>query len=195
MNLSLAGVLYDTFANGPGRRALVSLRGCSIRCPGCINEHLWDPGELDTDPAELAATLVMWFKETYRQYKETPGLTVSGGEPADQIDGLVCLLRRTKEWFSDTILFSGHTRNWWNAKHPGVLDDLVDAAILGPYLKDQPATQGLFGSTNQVIWINPDGQLHQRKVELETFKHITEIHPNGIITGFPPTEEKPCQHL
>ena len=54
--IRVGAVVDDTVAEGPGRRFAVWVQGCSIRCPGCFNPHLWGPhGGTDIDAGELAA--------------------------------------------------------------------------------------------------------------------------------------------
>ncbi len=40
--LRLGAVLDETLAEGPGLRFAVWVQGCSLRCPGCCNPHLFD---------------------------------------------------------------------------------------------------------------------------------------------------------
>ena len=67
--------------DGPGLRAVAFLQGCPLRCAYCHNPDTWDPaGGEEIEAAALARRLLR-----YRPYwKETGGVTVTGGEPLFQ---------------------------------------------------------------------------------------------------------------
>jgi len=37
----VARFIARTGAEGPGTRSALWVQGCTIRCPGCFNPHLW----------------------------------------------------------------------------------------------------------------------------------------------------------
>ena len=76
--LAVARVLHRTTAEGPYLRSAVWIQGCSIRCPGCINPHLFEFAEGTVAPTVLAEEIVAANVE---------GLTLLGGEPFDQAGG------------------------------------------------------------------------------------------------------------
>lgn len=64
--------------DGPGVRFVVFMQGCNLRCGCCHNPETW---ELDGGDGYTAAQLAE-KAERYKEYfKETGGITVSGGEP------------------------------------------------------------------------------------------------------------------
>lgn len=69
--------------DGPGVRFVVFMQGCNLRCGCCHNPDTWEMGGGTVyTPKELADKC-----ERYREYfKDTGGITVSGGEPILQAD-------------------------------------------------------------------------------------------------------------
>jgi len=194
--LHIEGIVYPTQANGPGKRILVAVRGCSLQCPGCVNKHLWDRtlGGRYVDPAKFVDELLKTTGLS-REDATNVGLTISGAEPLDQAAALFILLVQAALTFRDIIVFSGYTIE--EIEEDALKSSCLawlDAIITNRYLREQHATQGLKGSANQEIIVNP----YRNKLtlqELEDFEHVVEIHPIGVITGFPSKEEEEaCQH-
>jgi anaerobic ribonucleoside-triphosphate reductase activating protein len=136
-----------TRAEGPGARYALWLQGCSIRCPGCCNPHLFEPaGGVVLDPAAILA-------EMAAVRGEIEGLTLLGGEPMDQAEALVPLLRGTCALGLSTLLFSGFTLAELRARtEPAVSEvlTLVDVLVDGRYDASRPETVRRWaGSTNQ----------------------------------------------
>ena len=87
---------YESFGavDGPGVRFIVFLHGCPFRCAYCHNPDTWAaPAALEATPEEVFARA-----SRYRDYwRETGGITVSGGEPmlqADWVAELFSICRR-----------------------------------------------------------------------------------------------------
>lgn len=82
------------------------------------------------------------------------GITLSGGEPTDQMPGLVSLLQSLKERCDlSVLLFSGRTRDQILAMPEGEeLLSRVDVLIDGPYDGDRATPPGTWpSSSNQGI--------------------------------------------
>lgn len=134
-------------ANGPGRRAVVWVQGCSLGCPGCFNPetHPFEGGEL------LAVSDV--FRRITSLGDSIEGITVSGGEPLQQRRPLLALLRRVRqETPLSTLLFSGYT---WEeiGQMPDATDllALLDVLIAGRYDRSRRLARDLRGSANQTV--------------------------------------------
>ncbi|MFD0585530.1 4Fe-4S cluster-binding domain-containing protein [Dactylosporangium darangshiense] len=74
-----------TVAEGPGERTAIWVQGCSIRCEGCFNPHLWAfrGGTVVPTAAVIARVLAAG----------TEGLTLLGGEPFDHAAPLAAVAR------------------------------------------------------------------------------------------------------
>ena len=80
---------------------------------------------------------------------EADGVTVSGGEPFDQLDALECLLRGIRSVTNvDILIFSGHSLEWL-ASSLTRLDGLIDCIVADPFSAGSPQTLALRGSDNQ----------------------------------------------
>ncbi len=143
--LRVHAVLENSQANGPGRRAVIWLQGCSLGCPGCFNPqtHPAQGGEwVEVD--ELANRLATW-------QDNLEGLTISGGEPLQQTKALGALLRSVRRQTSlSVIVFTGFEEAELH-RQPGIGDLLacVDVLISGRYRAEQRMARGLLGSANK----------------------------------------------
>ena len=69
--------------DGPGLRFVVFLQGCNLRCSCCHNPDTWD----FQGGTEYTAEDIVKRAVRYREYfKDTGGITLSGGEPLLQSD-------------------------------------------------------------------------------------------------------------
>ncbi|MEG0291392.1 MAG: pyruvate formate-lyase-activating protein [Anaerovoracaceae bacterium] len=80
--------------DGPGVRTVIFLQGCNLRCIYCHNPDTWklNEGEL-LDVSEIIKKVLRY--KPY--YKDTGGVTISGGEPLLQKEFLIELLKGLKE--------------------------------------------------------------------------------------------------
>ncbi|GAA4251240.1 4Fe-4S single cluster domain-containing protein [Dactylosporangium darangshiense] len=139
-----------TVAEGPGERTAIWVQGCSIRCEGCFNPHLWAfrGGTVVPTAAVIARVLAAG----------TEGLTLLGGEPFDHAAPLAAVARAAGGAGMSVMTFSGYTTAQLNrAVHAGRADvaallDATDLLVAGPFVaalvdRDRPWV----GSTNQEL--------------------------------------------
>ena len=129
-------------ANGPGTRFVIWLQGCSLGCPGCFN-----PGTHDAAAGEAVEVDALLAR-----IGPVDGLTLSGGEPLEQPDAALALLRGARARGLSTLIFSGFTIDEIRARRLGaeVLAEL-DVLIDGRYVSTDRLATGLRGSANQRI--------------------------------------------
>lgn len=136
-------VLHGTTAEGPGLRTAVWFQGCSIRCRGCINPHLFSPhGGYDVQPEAVVEAALAGQDE---------GLTLIGGEPFDQPAAGAVLAQVAHREGLGVITFSGYVYEDL-ASRPEAKDLLAatDLLIDGPFRADDSERErALVGSTNQ----------------------------------------------
>lgn len=93
-------------ANGSGIRTSIFVTGCTHKCFNCFNEEYQDPtaGKPWTDK-ETAEVL------SYVSDPNVAGLTLLGGEPFQNVDGLLPVVRKVREIVpeKDIWAYSGYT--------------------------------------------------------------------------------------
>jgi anaerobic ribonucleoside-triphosphate reductase activating protein len=134
-----------SLANGPGRRFVIWVQGCSLGCPGCFNP--------DTHSAKGGARLpVLSLGEQVLAIKDwIEGITISGGEPFQLIPALIRLLQMIKQQSElSVVVFSGFT--WTEIQRiPGSQNILAatDILLAGRYQAENRLARGLLGSANK----------------------------------------------
>jgi anaerobic ribonucleoside-triphosphate reductase activating protein len=179
--IAIYGDIVLSTVDGPGERAVIHFAGCSIGCPGCFNPQTHDssaPG-VWRDSAQSVARKML---------EASPRVTISGGEPTDQFDGLRALLVALREQgCEDIVMFTGRTIEWLRLRYPWAEIEskgLVDVVIDGPFIKNRLATSGMRGSDNQRIlpvtpkWSPDDFDAREIEFTLDSEGRV-------VITGFP----------
>jgi anaerobic ribonucleoside-triphosphate reductase activating protein len=136
---------------GPGRRIGLWLQGCTIRCPGCVSQDTWPRDETKTI---AVGRLVAWCRTS--SAGQLDGVTISGGEPFEQPQGLFALLtqlaawRREQQLDFDVLCYSGLPQRVLERRHAKILA-LLDALIPEPFVNDLPQGALWRGSRNQPL--------------------------------------------
>jgi anaerobic ribonucleoside-triphosphate reductase activating protein len=148
----IAGFWHDSLIEGPGRRTVVKLQGCPIRCLGCITPETWDAnGGFALPVGRLADALL-------DPAFDREGVTILGGEPFSQPAALLALVGALRSRGCDHILcYSGFTydalrlRSKFEPAIGAVLDE-IDMLIDGPYVSGLADGAGPWtGSSNQRV--------------------------------------------
>lgn len=95
---------YD-IANGVGIRSSIFVTGCTHHCPECFNLEYQDfnAGKLWTE--KETALIIKYLKD-----ENVEGLTLIGGEPMQNTDGLIPLVQTIKKEVHKNIwVYSGYT--------------------------------------------------------------------------------------
>jgi anaerobic ribonucleoside-triphosphate reductase activating protein len=174
--LNLHAVLPRSRANGPGVRFAVWFQGCSLRCPGCFN-----PDTHSTEP-RLLTPVSRLLDDIAACGDRIDGVSLSGGEPLQQPDGLLALTDGIRNRTDlSVLLFSGYTLPEIDAMPlgPKILRHL-DVLIAGRFDVAQRLTRGLRGSDNQRVHLLTDRYTMQ---EIEAAPSA-EVHvaPDGTVT-------------
>lgn len=179
--IAVYGEIVLSTVDGPGERAVVHFAGCNIGCPGCFNPQTHDaqaPGVWRDDAQSLARKMLVVSRS----------VTISGGEPTDQFDGLRDLLIALRDLgCDDIVMFTGRTVEWLRLRYDWASIEaggLVDVVIDGPFVKNRLASTGMRGSDNQRIipvtskWVAEDFEAREIEFTLDGDGRV-------FITGFP----------
>ncbi|MFV8752567.1 4Fe-4S single cluster domain-containing protein [Nannocystaceae bacterium ST9] len=154
MILELAHWLPVSAAEGPHERFVIWLQGCSLRCPGCCNPELFERGRGRAVEVDELVEQVLAAARTHA----IEGLTVLGGEPLEQLPGLIDLCSRVQRAGLGVIVFTGFELEQARAL-PGfaALWSAIDSLVDGPFRarEPEPAAEAggrrVIGSRNQVL--------------------------------------------
>ncbi|MEZ4361051.1 MAG: 4Fe-4S cluster-binding domain-containing protein [Kofleriaceae bacterium] len=171
-------------ANGPGARFVIWVQGCTLGCAGCFNPA--------THPASGApAHTVEGLLAQLAATAGIEGLTLSGGEPFQQLAASAALLAGARALGLSTLVFSGYTREEIEALPGGAAAlEHVDVLVDGRYRAADRLGAGLRGSANQrILLLSPRYTLAQ--VEATPVAEI-RIQPSGevVLTGVAPLKLK-----
>lgn len=143
---------YD-IANGPGIRTTIFVTGCTHRCKGCFNELYMD-FNYGTPWTEVQTELILKCLKD----PSISGLTVLGGEPMQNAEGLIPVLTKVRESIGrgseKTIwLYSGYTFEEILADEKKVsLLSLCDVLVDGRFVEELKNPRLKFrGSENQRV--------------------------------------------
>jgi len=184
-------------ANGPGLRAVVFFQGCTVGCAGC-----WNPRTHPFHGAEVTVDAVA--QEVLRAHQEhtLEGITFSGGEPMQQADSLLRLIKGLRQQAPEISfgMFTGYAEHeldqgqYWvwgdeSSEHQRKrlwqeISECLDFAILGRFNQAQPSNMPLRTSCNQVLRLFSD---HYTPADFSEQLTEVSIHEGGHVevTGFP----------
>ena len=157
MKLRVHAFAPCSYANGPGRRAVIWVQGCTHNCPGCFNPRTHDPdGGREYTVDELHEKIRILYDG---RREPIEGITISGGEPLQQAMALLDLLGNLRVRLPDLgiILFTGYEIEEAKEEVPYAqeLFDQCDVIIAGRYRWDKVPSGmkelNLVGSTNQQV--------------------------------------------
>jgi anaerobic ribonucleoside-triphosphate reductase activating protein len=177
--------LDGSLANGPGRRAVIWVQGCSLACAGCFNPltHPAQGGEFL--PVE---GLVEWLAGLHG----IEGLTLSGGEPLQQLAGVTALLRGVRHSTRlSTLLLTGYT--WQEIQRFPQQDFLgeLDVVIAGRYEQGRRLARGLAGSRNKTFHFLTGRYTPADLASLPEGEIILEVGGQVVVSGIDPYSPGP----
>jgi len=143
MELALSRIHHPVTTLGYGCRVGIWFQGCSIHCKGCIVPDTWRATSRHRVKLEWVQKAVVPL------LARSDGVTISGGEPFDQPEALMELLRWIdKAMDGDVLLYSGYQEPELRSRYPEAFD-LVDVMVLNPFKENLPDTRPFIGSSNQ----------------------------------------------
>lgn len=149
--LECAGFIENSCDDGPGIRSVLFLQGCSKNCIGCHNAGIKERGK----GTEMEITALIDFIESRCCNKK---ITISGGEPLEQMDSLTILLEKLKCKGYNICVYTG----WELDKVPEEILNLLDYIKTGEFVSNlrSPVIQ-YAGSTNQHMFSVENGRVSE----------------------------------
>ncbi len=145
----LYGLYHNSVVDGPGRRSVIRVAGCSLRCPGCYvpethkREHGW------------LAPISSILKEIVANRSKHDGVTILGGEPFDQAASVAELVSRLNKLGVHITVYTGNTIDTLIGRKDKSVDYIlthIDLLIDGPFIRQLKENAGEYkGSRNQRI--------------------------------------------
>lgn len=138
---------HHSHSECPWRSTTVWTAGCRLHCPGCFNQHLWDPA------AGRQVSLLYIAKRASRL--KDPGLCLMGGEPFNQPWSLALSLLLVRLFYArlHITIFSGQTYEQLNkAPLSRLILHLCHHLVDGPFIAELADERLSFrGSANQRV--------------------------------------------
>lgn len=166
MHIKLAGLVPESYVDGPGIRFTIFVQGCPHKCEGCHN-----PETHDFSAGRLADTDRIYNK--IKQFPLVKGVTFSGGEPFCQAEPLAELAEKLRADGYHIMSYSGWTFEQLLAKSEnepqvkrllGSLDVLVDGRFI---LAERSLEIKFRGSRNQRLIDVPKSLAEGKAVTVE----------------------------
>ncbi|OIO98272.1 MAG: hypothetical protein AUJ92_01695 [Armatimonadetes bacterium CG2_30_59_28] len=191
-HLNLHAILRRSRANGPGVRTAIWFQGCSLGCPGCFNP------DTHSHSPRLILSVEELTEEILADAGEIEGITLSGGEPLEQSEGLVDLLTGIRRNTGlSVVLFTGWT--WEEIQEQPERDVLlaqVDVVLAGRYNSTRRVAHGLMGSANKTAHFLTDRYTLKDLESVPTGEVVVQPDGSVVLTGVAPLQlHKPRELL
>ena len=140
-------IYHNSVVDGPGRRSVVQVAGCSIRCPGCYvpETHSRQNGRLVSVSSVVEEVMLNRYGHD--------GVTILGGEPFDQPGSVAKIVYRLKRLGVHITIYSGSTLETLNGQNDSNIHYIlthIDLLIDGPFIRELADNVSEYrGSRNQ----------------------------------------------
>jgi anaerobic ribonucleoside-triphosphate reductase activating protein len=150
--IRVSGFYHDSLCEGPGRRSSVLFQYCPLKCKGC-----W-VADLHSEEAGQLVPVIRVATELLDPRYQRDGVSILGGEPFAQPDGLLALVRELrKQGCKHIVCYSGYTFEALcdkGTRQKAIRSALneIDMLIDGPYVEALTNGAGAWtGSSNQRV--------------------------------------------
>lgn len=161
--MNISGISYPDVNNGLGCRVTLWVSGCSHHCKGCQNKETWDKKSGRVFSKEDKDKLFEILSKPYIK-----GLTLSGGDPLDSFDEVLQVVKEIRDTFGsakDIWLYTGYTLGQINNSEKKEILPYINYLVDGLFeLDKKDITLKFRGSSNQIIWVNKDGNFEKSEL-------------------------------
>lgn len=149
MKIKISGIEYLRYEDGPGIRTTIFFQGCHRKCFNCHNKDTWD----------LKKGIELEVEEIYKEIKKDKNpykrVTVSGGEPLLQKEGLYLLIKFLKEKGYDIGLYTSYQLD----EIPREILKYLNFVKIGEYIEKLKIENTYYGSSNQKLLFLKEGRV------------------------------------
>ena len=172
--LNLASLRLCTESEGPGKRTALWVQGCLRRCPGCCNPKMQEIRKNRIVDADDVIALISGANTKY----QTEGITLLGGEPILQAEGMAYIVEWCRNHELSVILFTGYLYQElleMDNSFVKILLENTDILVDGPFQQELYDTErDWIGSSNQRAYFLSD--FYQSGIEFVSHERSMEIN-------------------
>lgn len=156
--IRISGIVTDSIVDGPGLRIAVFAQGCVHNCKGCHN-----PQTHDLKGGKI--TTVKKILDIIDKTLLLDGLTLTGGEPFLQVEGLTILANEAKKRGLSVLTFTGYT--WEEIAYKDKFMPLIN--------ESDHIIDGRFEEKLRSLSLNFRGSTNQRIIDVKETLKIGEV--------------------
>ncbi len=153
--INLSGFVDSSIVDGPGVRFAVYTQGCSHACPGCHNEDTWN---FDSNIQLTVDEIIALIEDE----SLTKNVTLSGGDPLFQIEGVLELACELKKRSYNIWLYTGfELEEIQNDEEKCKILKYIDVLVDGRFEQDE-----------KKLGLEYRGSSNQRIIDCKTLKDL-----------------------
>lgn len=180
--MNVARILYPIEVLGPGKRLGIWLVGCHRQCPECSNPELWEEKSYyEVNLQDFIKMIVPILSQ-----RHVDGIIITGGEPFNQVEELVVLLKVLEKYTDDIMVYTGYTLDELKEANTSTIECLNHIGVLidGPYINKLNNGAVMRGSANQKIHILKKSLKTKYKVYLSSYKNSIQnfMTQDGLVS-------------
>jgi anaerobic ribonucleoside-triphosphate reductase activating protein len=154
-------IKFNDVANGPGLRLSLFTSGCTHHCKGCFQPETWNFKNGEPFTLETQKYIIEKSENKY-----IAGLSLLGGDPLDNVDGILPLLQEYRKTFAATKSIW----LWTGYLFEEILKDDLKSEVL-PFI--DVIIDGKFEENLKDITLKYKGSTNQRVIDV---KKSVETH-------------------
>lgn len=148
-------IKFNDVANGPGLRLSLFTSGCTHHCKGCFQPETWNFKNGEPFTLETQKYIIEKSKNKY-----IAGLSLLGGDPLDNVDGILPLLQEYRKTFAATKSIW----LWTGYLFEEILKDDLKSEVL-PFI--DVIIDGKFEENLKDITLKYKGSTNQRVIDVK----------------------------